>query len=225
VLARSRLFIIIIIISLFFPSSIAAVFKVAATSAELISSDSSEHIDTANPTSSTGGNFESAGEYPIIKRIINPNYKEFNLKNKPTDVEVILQGCSRNFDNVLLKEIIDDNFGNIYNIHVNVEDPFFSIKRAVYEKNSTESIENKSETIKNIIYKMGENYTYYNNTLYIKIPRLRSGENVIYDYSIMPNRSGIFNIVTLFRLNDSKWSDLEKKRYNRNTATRGRDYL
>jgi hypothetical protein len=97
VLARSRLFIIIIIISLFFPSSIAAVFKVAATSAELISSDSSEHIDTANPTSSTGGNFESAGEYPIIKRIINPNYKEFNLKNKPTDVEVILQGCSRNF--------------------------------------------------------------------------------------------------------------------------------
>jgi hypothetical protein len=207
----SRLLIIFIIIGIFFSNSIAAVFKVGTTSTEITSSDSSTQIDTDIPTSSTGGNFESASEYPIIKRIINPNYKDFNLKNKPTDIEVKLQGCSRNFDNVLMKEIIDENFGNIYNIHVNIEDPFFSIKRAVYEKNCTKSIENKSDTIKSIIYKMGENYTYYNKSLYIKVPRLKSGENVIYDYSIMPNRSGIFDIVTIFRLNDSKWSDLEKR--------------
>jgi len=189
----------------------AAVFKVATTSAETTSAGSSGHLDTANPTSGTGGNFESAGEYPIIKRIINPNYKDFNLKNKPTDIEVKLQGCSRNFDNVLMKEMIDDHFGNIYNIRVYIEDPIFSTKRAVCEQNCTNSIKNKSDTIKSFIYKMNENYTYYNNSIYIRIPRLKSGENVIYDYSIMPNRSGIFNVVTLFRLSDSKWSDLEKR--------------
>ena len=59
-----------------------------------------------------------------------------------------------------------------------------------------------------------ENYMFYkkgDTNIYIKIPRLKSGENVIYDYRVRSNRSGIFNVVTLFRLNGSRWSDLEKR--------------
>jgi hypothetical protein len=57
---------------------------------------------------------------------------------------------------------------------------------------------------------MGENYIILNNTIYIKVPVLKSGENIKYGYGIQSNKSGIFNINTRLRLSDSKWPDLEK---------------
>jgi hypothetical protein len=97
--------------------------------------------------------------------------------------------------------MVDDNF-EVSIPHIYIDNPIFSIKREVYPiKNNT------SNNIRNMFKMMKENYTIINNTFYIKIPRLELGEDVVYNYTVKSNKSGIFCIDTLFRLDDSKWPD------------------
>lgn len=202
-----NLFIIIFILILVFCApSTCANFRLSKTPDE--SQTAIAPTIPQNPASEGGGNFESEGQYPSINRIINPNYKDYNLKNKVSDIEVEVQGCGRDFDNILIKEIIDKKFENISNIHIYIDDSIFLIRREVNALNTT-NLSNNS--IQKLIEEMKENYIFFNNDIYIKVPRLRSGENIIYNYTVISNRSGIFNVVTLFRLNGSKWSDLEKR--------------
>lgn len=191
----------------------AANFRVVTTPEE------SQNIITqttpTNPTSSTsnaggGGNFESTDGYPVINRVITPNYKDFNLKSASSDIEVEIQGSGRDFQNIYIKESVDKNLGTISDLYVVIEDPIRLIKRAVYALNVTSQLKN-SNNFNKIINEMNENYTIYDNDLYIKVPRLIAGENVKYGYKVRSNKSGIFNVVTRFRLNGSRWSDLEKR--------------
>lgn len=158
-----------------------------------------------------GGNFESTETYSNIKRTIAPNYKEFSLKNKANRIEVTIYGAGRILNNILIKEIVDKNFENISNLNIFIENPFTQIRRIISEQN----ISDKSDDINNDSYMakllLDPNYVIINNTIYIKIPKLNIGENIIYDYNVKSNRSGIYRIETLFRLESSKWSDLVKE--------------
>lgn len=210
----SNLIIIFILIFVFCTHGVCANFKVGTTP------DESQSTITPKPTQNpanlisneggSGGNFESKEEYPSINRIISPNYKDFNLKNKVSNIEVEIQGSGRDFDNVLIREIIDKKFKNITNICVYIDNPLSLIKREVNKLNITSST-NNNIIIQKLINETKENYAFCNNDIYIKIPRLRSGENIIYNYTVVSEKSGIFNAVTLFRLNGSRWSDLEKR--------------
>lgn len=160
-------------------------------------------------TETSGGNFATQDGYMTIKRNIKPNYKDFYLKNKMNLIEVEIQGCQRSLNNVLVKEIIDSDLSDITDLHVFVEDPFDSTKRIITEAR-TKSIIDKNINTKNIIDSIKENYTVKNNIIYIKIYKLNPGENIKYNYKIHSNKSGIFDISTRLRLDDSRWPDLEK---------------
>jgi len=168
-----------------------------------ISKSSNTGLD--NPNSGAhgeGGNFESMSGLPSIIRTIEPNYKEFTIKNKSIDIKVKIPNYGRSFDDILIKEIVDNNFGPVSNLHIYIENPIYSTKRPVYP--SKNDIANN---IKTMFEKLKENYNIINNSIYIKIPRLNLGENIIYDYTVKSNKSGIFSVGTLFRLNGSKWPD------------------
>ena len=152
---------------------------------------------------SAGGNFESLGGLPNIKRNIEPNYKDFTIKNKSIHIEVVIPNYGRSFDDILIKEKVDDSFGKISDLHIYIANPIYSTKRIVYP------LENDTATdIRTLFHNMDENYSIVNRTaLYIKIPRLRLGEDIVYDYTVKSNKSGIFSVDTLFRLNGSKWPD------------------
>ena len=36
------------------------------------------------------------------------------------------------FDNILIKEMVDDNFERVSDLHIYIDNPIFSIKREVY---------------------------------------------------------------------------------------------
>jgi hypothetical protein len=158
-----------------------------------------------------GGNFESSETYSSIKRTIAPNYKEFSLKNKSNRIEVTIYGAGRILNNVLVKEIVDKKFENLSDLNIYIENPFAQTKRVIYEENkSNESSGAKKDNCiaESVIY---PSYKIINNTIYISIPKLNVGENIIYEYNVKSNRSGIYRVATLFRLENSKWSDLLKE--------------
>ena len=165
---------------------------------------------TQNPeTSSGGGNFVQEGN-PIIKRRIAPNYKDFYLKNSIYNVEVEIQGSGRSFDDLLIKEKIDQKLGKLSNLTVYVVNSFDSSKRPVKEAKSVSQI--KDGQAINLMKEMGENYTICddNKTIYIKIKKLELGQDISYNYNIKSNQTGIFEILTRLRINNSRWADLEK---------------
>jgi hypothetical protein len=118
----------------------------------------------------------------------------------------VIPNYGRCFDDILIKEKVDDSFGNISDLHVYIANPIYSTKRIVYP------LENDAATdIRTLFHNMSENYIINRTILYIKIPRLRLGEDIVYDYTVKSNKSGIFSVDTLFRLNDSKWPDSLKE--------------
>lgn len=151
--------------------------------------------------SSVGGNFASL-DFLIINKEITPNYKEYYLKNKINTIKAEIKGCSRSFNNILIKENIDSELRAFPNLHIYIEDPFKSKKHEIIESNVI-------DPIGDIFEQMSENYSIQNNTLYIKIPLLNSGENINYEYGIQSYKSGIFEINKRLRLKDSLWPDLE----------------
>lgn len=168
-----------------------------------ISRSSNIGLDNPDPgTNSEGGNFESISGLPGIKRTIEPNYKDFTIKNKSININVKIPNYGRSFDNILIKETVDENFERVSNLHIYIDNPIFSIKREVNPSRS-----NLTNNIRNVFEMMKENYTIINNIIYIKIPRLNLGEDIVYNYTVKSNKSGIFCVDTLFRLDDSKWPD------------------
>ena len=191
----------ILIIFLFFSSNAIAysfsISDVPTSKSSTIGSDS-----PGSETHNEGGNFESLNGLPGIKRTIEPNYKDFTIKNKSININVKIPNYGRSFDNILIKEMPDSSFEQVSNPYIYIENPIFSIKREIYpmENNVTNNIKNAIEILK-------ENYTMINDTIYIKIPRLNSGEDIVYNYTEKSNKSGIFCVDTLFRINNSKWPD------------------
>jgi hypothetical protein len=161
-------------------------------------------------TETSGGNFGAQEGFLTIKRNVRPNYKDFYLKNKMNLIEVEIQGCGRAFNDVLIKEKIDPELGNFSDLNIFIENPFTSTNRVIKEKISKYSGNNETKYIKETIDEMKENFTLENNTIYIKIPKLNSRENIKYNYKIHSIKAGIFDIVTRLRLNESKWPDLER---------------
>ena len=97
-----------------------------------ISRSSNIGLDNPDPgTNSEGGNFESISGLPGIKRTIEPNYKDFTIKNKSININVKIPNYGRSFDNILIKETVDENFERVSNLHIYIDNPIFSIKREV----------------------------------------------------------------------------------------------
>ncbi len=170
-----------------------------------IASPKSSNIDLDSSdleTNNVGGNFESISGLPDIKRTIEPNYKDFTIKNKSIKIIVKIPGFGRSLDDILIKEIADNNFDQVSNLHIYIENPIFSNRREIYPSKS-----NVTNNIRNMLEMLHENYSIVSNTIYIKIPRLNLGEDIVYNYTVKSNKSGIFCVDTLFRLNGSKWPD------------------
>jgi hypothetical protein len=72
---------------------------------------------------SGGGNFVSS-DYLIINKEVTPTYKEFILKNKPSNLTTEIQGCRRSLDTILIKEDIDNDLESFPNLSVYLEDTF-----------------------------------------------------------------------------------------------------
>jgi hypothetical protein len=198
--AMSKL-VIFILFFIFTSNAIAYHFSISDIP---VSRPSNGGIDNPDQTGgSAGGNFESLGGLPNIKRNIEPNYKDFTIKNKSIHIEVVIPNYGRSFDDILIKEKVDDGFGNISDLHICIANPIYSTNRTVY------SLKNNTTTdIRTLFDNMKENYSIVNrNALYIKIPKLNLGEDIVYDYVVKSNASGIFCVDTLFRLNGSKWPD------------------
>jgi hypothetical protein len=159
-------------------------------------------------SSSGGGNFVSQEGYPIIKRDVNPNFKDFYVNGKSYRIEVEIQGCARSFYDVMIKERIDPDLETDYSIlNISISDPF-KIQTRYIKKSSTVPSNNN---INYILENMKNEYTIYDKSVYIKISKLLPFEDVSYAYKIRSDKTGMFEVLTRFRLNDSNWPDLEKK--------------
>lgn len=159
-------------------------------------------------TTSTGGNFATQEGYPIIKRDANPIYKDFYLSGKSYDIDVEIQGCARDFKDVLIKESIDPDLEtNLDILNITISDPF-SVEKKYLKKSS---LDPSTENIESIIGNMTDEYIIYKNSIYIKIIKLLPYEDINYIYKIRSNNTGVFEVLTRFRLNNSIWPDLEKK--------------
>ena len=163
---------------------------------------------SSSGSGSGGGNFVAQEGYPVIKRDVNPNFKDFYVNGKSYSIKVEIQGCARSFNDVMIKERIDPDLETNYSIlNISISDPFkFKNK---YINRSVEKISSKN--IDSIIKNMRDEYIIYNNSIYIKISKLFPFEDVNYAYKIRSDKTGMFELLTRFRLNDSKWPDLEKK--------------
>jgi hypothetical protein len=205
----NKLLIIIFLYILIISHIMAASFKMSDINTESsLSLHSESHTKEATDS---GGNFASLENYPIIKRENKPNYNQFSLKNKENIIEVIIQGSGRTFDDIIIKESIDSNFENISNITVYIDNPIFSTRREIKKNNYLNHSNILKENVETILYTLIDNYIVINNSIFIKISRLGIGENIVYSYKVRSNRSGIYDVSTLFRINGSRWTDLEKR--------------
>ncbi len=108
----------------------------------------------------------------------------------------------------MVKERIDPDLETDYStLNISISDPF-KIQTRYIKKSSTVPSNNN---INYILENMKNEYAIYNKSIYIKISKLLPFEDVSYAYKIRSDKTGMFEVLTRFRLNDSNWPDLEKK--------------
>lgn len=138
-----------------------------------------------------------------VKKSASPNYKDFYLLNKTYYVKVEITGIGRSVDNITIREKLDPNLRiTIAPPYPNIADPFDDTSIEYLKKVNSSKLSDKTECSYSVDYK--------NNSIYLKIKRLKPKQCIKYNFNITSNKTGVYSSATLVRIagDASKLSDL-----------------
>jgi len=152
---------------------------------------------------SINANFPDDYGHITIKKSSNPSYKDFYLLNKTYSIKVEISGIGRSVDNLTILEKIDKNLRiQITPPFPHVMDPFADSSLRSLERVNSEKL---NESIKESYF-----IDHLNNTILLRINKLRPKYCIQYNFNITSEKTGVFPATTLVRIagDASKPSDI-----------------
>jgi hypothetical protein len=167
--------------------------------------DLNNNPDKVAQDNSVNANFPDDYGYIQINKYVTPKFQDFYIKNQIYIVHVKISGIGRSLENISIKEEVPSSLQiNSFRTCPFIVDPFdnSSIHKILV-------VDSKNET--KPISTWNENYTNNSNNIFIKISRLKPKRCIVYEYELIPRRTGTYSDTTMVRIGGetSKFPDAE----------------
>jgi hypothetical protein len=167
-------------------------------------------IDPENPNkvpqeNSVNANFPDDYGQIRINKYVTPKFQDYYIQDQAYLVHVKISGIGRTLDNISIKEEVPSALQiDSFKTCPYIVDPF--------DNSSTHNIlaaDLMNET--KLMSTWKENYTNNSNSIFIKINRLKPKRCIVYEYKLIPRRTGTYSDITIVRIGGetSKLPDTE----------------